>query len=181
MTRIIGLIGAIASGKTLVADYLVKEEKARYFRFSDVLRDILVRLHQADTRENLQSLGLGLRKTFGEGILAKAVRQDLAAVKGGLIVVDGIRYPDEFDMVKGLGGTIIFITAPQEVRHMRATRRGTRGEVRICLEDFKKCEEKETERLIEALGAKADYTITNTGTMDELRGEITRILRKIPP
>ena len=176
MTRIIGLIGGIASGKTVVADYLVKEKGASYYRFSDVLRDVLKRLHKPDTRENLQDLGLALRKSFGDGLLAGVLREDILADGAELIVVDGIRYQDEFDMVKGLGGRVVYVTSPEKARFERVLRRGTRGEAKITFEEFRKCEERETERMIDALGKKADIVIENTGTMDELRRKIERAL-----
>jgi len=173
--KVIGLIGRIASGKTVVADYLVKERGARYYRFSDVLRDVLTRLHKPVTRENLQNLGLGLRRMYGDGLLAEILRQDIMDSKAELVVVDGIRYQDEYDMVKSLGGRLIHITAPQETRHRRAYGRGTRGEAAICFEDFRKSEEKETERFIDEIGDKADFVIENTGTVEELKAKIGRI------
>jgi dephospho-CoA kinase len=176
MTRIIGLIGKIASGKTIVADYLVNKKGGSYYRFSDVLRDILIRIHKPITRENLQDLGLAIRKVFGDGILAQAVRKDISSDKAELIVVDGIRYLDEFDMVKSLGGTIIFITAPETARYERVIMRATRGEAKISLDEFKKSEEKETELLVDKLGAKADHIVENTGTIEELKNAIDAIL-----
>ena len=58
MSLVIGLVGRIASGKSVVADHLVRGKHASYYRFSDVLRDILLRLHKPNTRGNLQDLGL---------------------------------------------------------------------------------------------------------------------------
>jgi dephospho-CoA kinase len=175
--RIIGLVGRIASGKTIVADYLVRERGMMYYRFSDVLKDILGRLHMPNDRQNLQNLGLGLRRAFGEGVLAAALRRDIQEGPEGDIVVDGIRYPEEYEMVREMGGTVIYVTAPVEVRYARAVGRGTRGEGGMNLEEFKKGEEKETERLIDQLGEKADLTLTNTGTIDELKRKVEEALK----
>jgi dephospho-CoA kinase len=175
-TRIFGLIGGIASGKTVVADYIVKRKKAGYYRFSDVLRDILLRLHQPNTRENLQNLGVALRKAYGDGILAKTLREDILKDKSEFIVVDGIRYQDEFDMIKELGGVTVYVTAPGEVRYERVKGRGTRGEANINLNDFIECEKRETERLIDSIGAKADHRIENTGTLAELKKKTDELL-----
>jgi dephospho-CoA kinase len=172
MTKVVGLIGRIASGKTIVSEYLVSEKGARYYRFSDVLKDLLLRVHKPNNRENLQNIGLAIRKVFGDGILAQALREDIAADKSGLIVVDGIRYQDEFDMVKGLGGIVIFVTAPQRMRYERVIKRATRGEARISLEEFQRSEEKETERFIDLLGSKADIIIENTGSIADLKKRV---------
>ncbi|MBU0761475.1 MAG: hypothetical protein KKD39_00470, partial [Candidatus Altiarchaeota archaeon] len=75
MAKVYGLIGPIASGKSIVADYLIKEKCASYYRFSDVLRDILIRIHKENTRENLQGLGVALRNVFGDDILAETLKK----------------------------------------------------------------------------------------------------------
>ncbi|MCX6694892.1 MAG: AAA family ATPase, partial [Candidatus Altiarchaeota archaeon] len=165
---IIGLIGRIGSGKTAVADHIVGRHGARYLRFSDVLRDILHRVHQPNTRENLQNLGLALRKTFGDGVLADIMEKDVMISESRIIVVDGIRYDDEFDMVKRIGGKVVYVTAPEKVRYERTLVRGTRGEGDISLEQFKASGSRETERQIDSLGARADYRIDNDGSLEEL-------------
>ncbi|MFH1055873.1 MAG: AAA family ATPase [Candidatus Altiarchaeota archaeon] len=176
MRVVIGLIGRIASGKSIVADYLVREKHASYYRFSDVLRDLLLRLHKPNTRANLQELGLALRRVFGDGILAEALKVDIEAEEAELIIVDGIRYEDEFRMVKEIGGILVYITAPQEMRYQRVVNRASRGEAGISIEDFKRNEARQTEELIDTLGAKADHKIDNTGTIEELKKKVDEIL-----
>jgi len=175
--KILGLIGRIGSGKTVVADYLVEKYGAEYLRFSDVLRDILARVHKLDTRENLQNMGLALRKSFGEGILAETLREDILKSSSKLVVVDGVRYEDEYDMIKEVGGRLVYVTAPDKTRYKRTVKRGTRGEADITFEQFMASEKKETERLIDILGGKADYRIENTGTLDDLRKRVDGIIK----
>jgi len=176
MKLVVGLIGRIASGKSVVADHLVRERKASYYRFSDVLRDLLLRLHKPNTRENLQDMGLALRKVFGDGVLAETLRRDIEEDQSDLIVIDGIRYLDEFNMVRSLDGIIIYVTAPEKVRYERAVGRATRGEAGISLEEFRRSEAKKTERLIDKLGAKADYVIENTGSIEDVKNRVDGIL-----
>lgn len=178
MKLVIGLIGRIASGKSIVADYLVREKKAGYYRFSDVLRDVLLRLHKPNTRENLQNLGISLRRVFGDGILAETLRVDIESDENRIVVVDGIRYEDEGKMIKGLGGIILYVTAPQETRYERVINRASRGEAGITFDEFRGNEMKETEVKIDSLGKQADYTIENTSTIDELKRKIDDILAK---
>ena len=174
---VFGLIGRIGSGKTVIANHLVEEYAAQYFRFSDVLKDILARVHKPNTRENLQNLGLSLRKTFGEGILAETLKDDILESKSRVIVVDGVRYEDELRMVKGVGGRIIYVTSPDRLRYERAVKRGTRGEAEISFDQFKVSEQKETERRIDVLGEKADYKIENTGTIEDLKANVDSIVK----
>jgi dephospho-CoA kinase len=179
MRVIVGLIGRIASGKSVVADHLVREHKASYYRFSDVLRDLLLRLHKPNTRENLQDMGLAMRKVFGDGVLAETLKRDIEEDKAELIVVDGIRYQDEYDMVKELGGATVYVSAPERVRYERVTSRATRGEAGISFKEFRESEAKETERLIDELGGRADYIVENTGSVEELKDKVDDMLREL--
>ncbi len=179
MTVVIGLIGRIASGKSIVADHLVREHRASYYRFSDILRDILLRLHRPNTRENLQDLGLALRKVFGDGLLAETLKKDIEDDDSDFVVVDGIRYRDEYDMVKSLGGVIAYVTAPEDVRYERVVGRGTRGEAEITLEEFRRNEARETEKLIDQLGAEADVVLENTGTIEELKQKVDAFVKDV--
>jgi len=174
---VLGLIGRIGSGKTAVADYLVKTHDAKYLRFSDVLKDILARVHKENTRENLQNLGAALRGIFGDGILAEVLRQDILDSEKRVVVVDGIRYADEVDMVKSLGGKVIYVKAPDKMRYERTVRRATRGEAKLTFEQFKKSEVKGTERFIDVLGEQADYAIENSGTLEDLRKKAEEIVK----
>ena len=173
---IIGLIGSIGSGKTIVADYLVKKYDAGILRFSNVLRDLLDRLHIDNTRENLQILGSCLRSSFdNDGILADVLGKDIIEAKEKIIVVDGIRYESEFNMVKDLKGQITYIHVTPEIRYQRVVNRGTRGEKGLSYEDFLKNEDKATEHYILELGEKADHIIDNNGTYDELNKQIKQL------
>jgi dephospho-CoA kinase len=175
MRQVVGLSGKIASGKSIVADYLI-ERGASYYRFSDVLRDILKRLHVEDTRGNLQGLGGSLRELFGDDILARVLKADILSDGGQLIVVDGVRYAGEARMLRDVGGIIVFVEAPAKIRYERAVGRGTRGEAKLSFEEFLNNEGMPTELGIEGVGEAADYRIINTGTIGELKAKVDEIL-----
>jgi dephospho-CoA kinase len=177
--KVIGLIGRIASGKSSIADYMVDEKEAAYFRFSDVLRDVLARIHEQNTRENLQKLGISLRSAFGDDILAKSLRADVLEDNSEYVIIDGIRYQDEVEMVKSLGGVTVYVHSPVKTRYERVLSRGSRGEARISLKEFNDSEEKPTEKRIDEIGQNADFIIENTGTMDELKDKVDRIIERI--
>ncbi|MFH1403493.1 MAG: AAA family ATPase [Candidatus Altiarchaeota archaeon] len=175
--KVIGLIGRIGSGKSIVAEHLVENYGAVVYRFSDVLKDVLNRVHKPITRENLQDLGVALRSAFDDqGILAEVLRADIMESDSKLIIVDGIRYYDEVEMVKGVGGVTLYVKAPPEVRYERVVKRGTRGERHISFDEFKVSEGRETERMIDEIGSNADYTIENTGTLDELKSKVDELM-----
>lgn len=177
MKYVIGLIGEIASGKGAACEHISKKYAASSYSFSDILRDILYRIHLTNTRENLQSLGVAIRASFGDGILADCLREDVIEDHTDIIVVDGVRYPYEVDMIRSFEhNLLIYVSAPQEIRYKRCISRGTRGEKKITLEEFAVSESGATEGKISAIAKKADVVVENTTTLDEFYQKIDDIL-----
>lgn len=112
---IIGLVGEKFAGKDTAANYLVSKYNAGHFRFSHILDAILEELNLEISRKNEVSLGLALRKVFGEHVLVDALEQRVRRSISGYPVVNGIRM-DELPVVKSWGAKIIYITAPVETR-----------------------------------------------------------------
>jgi len=78
--HIIGLVGPIACGKGVVADYLIQKYGYSSFSLSSLLHDELKRRGITYfTRATLQDLGDELRRKEGEGVLAKRAIQQLKA------------------------------------------------------------------------------------------------------
>jgi dephospho-CoA kinase len=179
MRHVIGLIGRIASGKGVVSGYMVQKYGAVTYRFSDVLRDVLTRLGKPNTRENLQALGLHLRQIFGENVLAEVLKSQIQKDKHGVIVVDGVRFADEADMIRSFPNSfLIAVTAPVEVRYRRAVSRATRGEQKISFKEFRKNEANPTERLIDEIAASAEIRLQNLGTKDALLKTLDTALKE---
>ncbi|MBM3309811.1 MAG: hypothetical protein FJY77_06090 [Candidatus Altiarchaeales archaeon] len=178
MALVVGLVGKIASGKGVVSDYLCRRYDAKVYRFSDVLSDILLKLNKPNTRENLQALGFSLRQIFGDTVLSEVLKQEIARDKSSLVVVDGIRYWNEFNMVKSFGNSLVVsITAPLEVRYERTISRATRGESKISFEEFKANEDKPTEKLIDEIAMHADIKIENIGSKEALLETLDTIFK----
>lgn len=180
MKRVIGLVGKIGSGKTRVSRHLQDSYGGKEYRFSQILMDILGRLHLSHERTHLQNLGKSLRDCLGSGVIVNAFKKDLEKDKSDLLIVDGIRYENEVEMLKGFNGSFLFyVTAPQKIRYERCVARGEKGEEKITYEQFLKNEEAETERRIESIGRSADCTIDNSGTVDELLKNVDNALETL--
>ena len=100
MTRVVGLVGRMGAGKGVVSDYLNKEYGASQHRFSQVLMDLLDRLYLPHERKFLQELGASIRSKLGREVIVEAFRKDLRKDDSNIIVVDGIRYKNEVDMLR---------------------------------------------------------------------------------
>ncbi|MBI5530345.1 MAG: AAA family ATPase [Candidatus Doudnabacteria bacterium] len=176
---IIGLVGEKLAGKDTVAEYLVSKHGAAHFRFTHILDAVLEELDMPISRTNEITLGLSLRKVFGQHVLVNALEDRVRKSWATLIVVNGIRM-DELEVVKSWGAHIIYVTAPVEVRFERYTKRHEKADDgAMDLESFKKQDQGPTELDIPELGKQADYKIENVGNYDELYASVDKILNTI--
>lgn len=179
MKLVIGLCGRIGSGKTVVSEYLHKNYGASQRRFSQILMDILDRLYLPHNREYLQKLGAALRNSIGPDVIANAFEKDIENEKNEIVVIDGIRYSNEVKLLRKFENNIlIYINAPAEIRYGRCISRGEKGESNISFGEFIESENMETERMIDDIGKTADYTIENSGSIEELYKSIKKIIRE---
>jgi dephospho-CoA kinase len=179
MKQVIGLTGNIGAGKTAVSDHLHRKYGADQLRFSQILMDVLDRLYLAKDRNNLQTLGEVVRKSFGSDVIVNAFKKDLEKSKSPVVVVDGIRYMDEVDMLRSFDNSfLLFMDAPARTRYERAVKRGEKGESKISFDVFLKMEQRGTEKNLPKIKKAADYVIENDGSMDALLKRIDAIVEK---
>ncbi len=177
---VIGVMGKIGSGKSEASRYIAGKYNGKIFRFSDILKDILLRLHMELKRENFIALGSALRREFGDGVIARALKQDILASEARVVVVDGVRYPEEVEMIRSFENSVlVYIHASSEVRYQRAVKRGEKGEAAMGYEEFLKNDSAETEKRIDELTKLADYRIDNNGTQEELYAALERVLEML--
>jgi dephospho-CoA kinase len=167
---VIGIAGEIASGKDTVTRYYVKKHGASMYRFSDVIRDILKRLHLEENRKNLADASLMLRKTFGEDVFSRAVAEETMADANTLVIIDGVRRVTDISGVQNLPGfRLLYIAADPKKRYERmSTRNQNADDGTKTFEEFLCDNELESELQIRELKTKADWVIDNNGTLDEL-------------
>ncbi len=178
MSLVVGLVGRMGSGKGVVSDYLHEKYGASQHRFSQVLMDLLDRLYLPHDREMLQGIGACVRNTLGAEIIVDAFKKDLESDRSSVIVVDGIRYPNEVDMLRGFEeNVLLFIEAPVKLRYERCKKRGEKGEADMTYEKFLDAEGRETERYIDDLKEGADYVIDNSKTLEKLYEKIDNIIK----
>lgn len=182
MKIVIGLVGEIGGGKTAVSEHLKEKYSASQHRFSQILMDILDRLHLPHDRELLQNLGHSLRESMGDDVIVKAFEQDLKEEDSDIIIIDGIRYWNEVELLRKFKPSIlIYVTAPAEARYERCKSRGEKGESSISFEEFTENEKRETERYVTEIGGKADFKLENTGSLEELLQKVDEIIDKQLP
>ncbi|OGH64755.1 MAG: hypothetical protein A2821_01205 [Candidatus Magasanikbacteria bacterium RIFCSPHIGHO2_01_FULL_41_23] len=178
---ILGLAGEMAAGKSTVTEYLKEKHNAVTFRFSDMLRDILKRIHVEPERANLQSLSTFVRQTYGEDIMSKVIAQDVAASNASIIITEGIRRPSDIVYLRKLESFhMIAINTNERTRFERIIQRHENpDDAQKTWEEFQAEGQQESEQKIKEIAAETDFTIDNNGTKEELFAQIEEIIKKI--
>ena len=177
---IIGLVGETGSGKDTVAHYLKRRYDVQLLRFSLPLKKTLNLFFNKSSKKDQAWLYSTFKKRFGEDVLHQGVRRYVEQ-HDGLMCVNGMRMLKDLDFINSFTNSyIIYVTADQELRWKRVTSRGEKSDDRQSLEDFKAFESTtETEKNIPKIGAKADFTVKNDGTMDDLLWQVDDAMKEI--
>jgi len=175
---ILGFVGDLAAGKGTVAKYLSEKHRVNTYRYSTMLRDILDRVYIEQTREHLQTLSTFLRESYGQDIMSKVIAKDVERDPNQLIVVEGIRRPTDITYLQeNAGFHLIYLTADSKLRWERLVKRAENpGDTEKTYEEFLVDEQAEADKLIKELGATAEKTINNDGTIEELYAQIDEVV-----
>ena len=178
---IIGLVGEMAAGKSTVTEYLKAKHGAVTFRFSDMLRDVLKRVHIKNTRGNLQLLSTVLRQNFGEDLMSKVLAEDVGAATNDVIITEGIRRPSDITYLKELPGFhLICLNVDERERYERIiARRENPDDQNKTWEQFQAEGKQESEQKIKEIAATAKFVIDNNTTIEQLFAQIDQTIQKI--
>ena len=176
--QIIGITGPIAAGKGTIAEYFRERHHATLFRFSSSLFSILELLGLPTDREHLSRLSRILREGFGEDTLARALATQVEKSSDQLIIVDGVRRPDDIALLERQAGfKLIYIDAPIATRFARMKLRGEKADdAEKTMEQFVADHKLESELLIEDLKSRAAVVVDNSGSREELYAQLERLL-----
>lgn len=174
---IVGLVGETGSGKDTVANYLRNRYGALLLRFADPIKETLSLYFDRFSKEDQAWLAIELKNRFGQDVLGKALRRRIHGT-GGAISINGLRFPEDYDFVRSFEGShVLYITAPQKLRWERTRKRGEKSDDSASLEHFQEFERSETEMHIPEIGAKADITIENTGSLEDLLASVDEAMK----
>lgn len=178
---ILGLVGEIAAGKSTATEYLKQKYGAVSFRFSDPLRDVLSRLHVENSRPNLQVLSTFLRGQYGEDLLSKVMALDVEDSEADLIITEGIRRPTDTTYLKRFKNFhIIALTAAERARYERLIKRSENADDKTkTWEQFQTDGRAESEQKIKEIAARANFTINNDGTVEQLHQQIDGVIARL--
>lgn len=177
---IIGLVGEMSSGKSTITEYLKKKHRAVTFRFSDMLRDVLNRMHLDHTRQNLQTISTILRQNFSEDIMSRVLALDVKESNAPLIITEGIRRPSDIVYLKALPGFhLVAVHADEKIRYERIVTRGENpDDATKTWGQFQHESQAEPEQKIKEVMKEAPDMVDNNGTIKELYKQVDALFQK---
>jgi len=178
---VIGLVGEMGAGKDTIIEHIKENFKdVVSLKFSTPLNETLKIFFDEIKREDQQWLVNGLRERFGQDILARAIAKKIRSIDGGIILLNGIRVWDDYDVIKEIEGAhIIYVTANDKIRWERMSKRGEKADDKCTWEEFLKKHKNATEISIAKIGEKADFKIENNGTLKELYEKTDKLIEKL--
>ena len=188
VNKIIFIVGMTGSGKSIVSDELVKRGFA-YLRFGQITIDELKKSGQEINEPNERAMREGLRKKHGMGAFATLnIPKFDELLKKSNVVGDGLYSWTEYKILKEKYGdlmSVVAVFAPPKLRYERLENRTAIDDPNnrfrsTSKEDSKKRDYSEIEN-IEKGGpiAMADFTIINTGKIEDIKAQLEKFLYSI--
>jgi len=189
MNKLVCLVGMTGSGKSVVADYLVKRGYG-FFRFGQITLDIVKERGLEPTEINEKAIRESVRKEHGMGAYAilNIPKIDSLLLKGN-VVGDGLYSWSEYKILREKYGdklVVLAVYSPPSLRYDRLVNRtllASDKDLRnrpATLESAKARDYAEIEN-IEKGGpiAMADFTLLNTGSVGELLNSLELKIKEI--
>ncbi len=185
MNHIICLVGMCGSGKSTVADELVKKGYS-FIRFGQLTLDIIKEKGLEPTEENEKVIRENVRKEHGMGAYAALnIPKFDNLLEQNNVIADGLYSWSEYKILKEHYKNniiIVAVIAPPEIRYERlAARKYIDEKMRNRPATKEQAESRDYAEIenIEKGGpiAMADYYILNNSDLEELKKQINNFLR----
>lgn len=142
---IVGVSGSFGSGKDILGVYLADKYGFMNISTGDIVREIAQEQRGSIERPVLHEVANELRHKYGGGVLVERAidryHNSIRTYAGATIT--GIRSLGEAKAIKALGGQLVFVDAPFDIRYNRMVERQRDAETQITLEEFRAREESE--------------------------------------
>ena len=186
--RLICVVGMTGAGKSIVADEFFKKG-FEYLRFGQITLDKIKERKLEINEINERKIREELRKEFGMGAFALLnIPKIDELLKKSNVVVDGLYSWSEYKILKKRYGNLMYVIAvyaPPKLRYERLKNRKIENDKNkrfrpLTPKEAKARDFAEIEN-IEKAGpiAMADFTISNIGTIEDLRRGVDEILSKL--
>lgn len=183
MKHVFGTVGLPGSGKSTFGEIAIEEfENTEFVSMGDIVRE-LADAKGLTTSDEIGEFATRMREENGRGIFAEKLIEELEFGDDVVLVIDGVRSPEEVEKLRETvsnGCTIVYIQADQETRYDRVVSRGREGEDEMSLEDFQSRDEREInwgfDEIIEQ--EMYDEIISNESSLESFESEIEQTIQK---
>jgi dephospho-CoA kinase len=166
------------AGKSLVGEMLA----ARGFKEVEMSASVKEKMAENGievNKDSIRDFSLNARKEYGNDVVAKWTIEKIRKLPEKDILIVGLRSADEAKYFKTLESvTIISVVAPKMMRFDRLVERKREDDPKN-YSDFENREEKEKQFGIASAMEHAKYIIRNSGSIDELRSKVGKVLDEI--
>ena len=178
--KVIGVIGKNGSGKDEVLRCFRDKYGVPFLSTGDIVREIAAAEGLKPTRENLQAISERYFKERGKGCFVRMVIDKIRENDWKIAGISGVRSPQDVDILrKELGNRFVLIYVYVTDPHVRFKRMLKRGEGRDAkaYDQFLQQDKAEEKFFnIEKAAAKADYSLSNDGSLGDLRNAIDNLV-----
>lgn len=183
---IIGISGTFGSGKDSLAEYLYNKYNFLHISTSDIVREFARKQYSSTDRPILKKVANELRQSYGSAVLVEIAfdRYKKANVNYDGLLVSAIRSIGEVNKIHQLGGIMVFVDAPVDVRYKRIIQRKRDEEANVSFEEYKKREEAELSagkrddvQNLNAVKSISDLVIINNKTKEEFYEKAEKALK----
>ncbi|HEY0010896.1 MAG TPA: AAA family ATPase [Candidatus Paceibacterota bacterium] len=179
---IIGITGTNGAGKGTVVEYLEEKGFKHYSARAFIVEEI-ERRGLTVNRDSMNAMGNELRAQHTPSYVIEQLFMR-AQAEGGNAVLESVRAVSEAEFLKSHGARLFFVDADPQVRYERARKRGSATD-QVDFKTFMYEEERElrsddpTKHSVLGVAERADYRLTNDGTLEDLHAQIEQVLAKI--
>ena len=179
--KIIAFTGMPFSGKT-EAVKIVSNMNIDVIRMGDIVWEEVEKKGVKLNDKNVGLIANQMREEFGQNIWAiKTIKKIKSNYKKSTIIIDGIRNCEEVNTFKRIltnNFTLIAIISSDENRYQRALTRGRKDDSKI-LNEIKERDKRENSWGIKDVIKLADNTVSNDGSLKDLRLKIIEIIKNL--
>ncbi|MGI6589176.1 MAG: AAA family ATPase [Candidatus Iainarchaeum sp.] len=186
MNKLVCVVGMTGSGKSVVSDYLVSKGYS-YLRFGQITMDIIKERCLEPNEVNERSVREGIRREHGMGAYALLnIPKFDELLKKGSVVGDGLYSWSEYKILREKYGeqlVVVAVFAPPKLRYSRLVNRtllSTDVNLKNRPATFDSARSRDFAEIenIEKGGpiAMSDFTLVNTGSVEELISQLEKVL-----
>lgn len=180
---ILGITGTDGAGKGTVVKYL-KEKSFVHLSAREIWVEELKKQNRPINRNNMRLVANVMRGKYGNDFFIAHYLKKVEQEGLNDVIMESVRALAEVETLKKHGGILLAVDADQSVRYERVQKRRSETD-QVTFGQFKAHEELEANdpdphgMQKEQVIKRADYVISNDGTLEDLNIEIEKVLQKI--